>query len=205
MTSLRALADLHEIERVHAHLLLPAFSVEQLVTAELLCDGVASGETEVLVLTEGGVATAIAVGDFSDGVTLLSYLAVHSSGCGEGRGATLLTAVLDRWVASPQHGQIVLAEAEDPASHSLSPKYHRVGGMMLLALRIEPSALDVSGSRLMHVEPVVRMLEGYFDWAEGSPRPDDPASRAIFAALEAEGGVRLLDPRVFLATTSDAA
>ncbi len=76
---------------------------------------------------------------------------------------------------------------------------------MLLALRIEPSALDVSGSRLMHVEPVVRMLEGYFDWAEGSPRPDGPAARAIFAALEAEGGVRSLDPRVFRATTSDAA
>ncbi|MCV2396409.1 GNAT family N-acetyltransferase [Actinotalea sp. M2MS4P-6] len=216
--TLREVRDPAEIAQVHARLLEPAFEPTELVTVESLVEGVAAGETEVLVTARDGEPQAVAVGDFSPGVALLSYLAVAPGHRSTGLGATLLAAAVARWLARVDPPAVVLTEVEDPACHeahalrgdparrvrfyargggrlldvpyfqpSLGAGLPRVPGMLLVALHIDPR-LEHDG-RLTDAAPVVAMLEGYFDWAEGVARPADADARALFAALERPGGV----------------
>lgn len=220
MTTIGVIADREAISEAYEQLLVPAFVPHELVGESDIIDGVASGSTEVLVARDKGRVVGVAVGDFSEGVTLLSYLAVRPGSRGRGWGSLVLTAALDRWFGT--RGGIIVAEVEDPAHHAAHPDYGdplrrldfyrdhgaralgipffqpslgpglpRVPHMFLLVLRVDPAWLSADATRLIDSGPLVTMMEWYFDGCEGTARPVDPDSRALFAALEEPGGVAL--------------
>ncbi|MGY1635794.1 hypothetical protein ACI78V_03975 [Geodermatophilus sp. SYSU D00742] len=209
--------DPAELRLVHARLLAPTFSPDELLGAEELSRAVAGDSAEVLVLRRADEPTSVAVAEFfpAASVVLLSYLATAPAVRSTGQGRQLLDAALARWTA--RHDPcLVLAEVEDPAHHPRNRygdpearlRFYARGGAEVLDLpyfqpRLRPDSARVPHLFLLvlHSAPslrsgpgavdgtlVRRFLEELFVGGEGR-LPEDPDGRRLLAA--ATGGVRV--------------
>jgi len=176
----------------------------------------------VVALDDAGTPVGVAVGEWSPDsrILLLGYLAVSRESRSGGIGGKLLTHAFERW-RDEFDPAAILAEIEHPAAYPASPDrgdpvarlrfYARLGGralpvpyfqpalgpgrsrvygMILAALWVGPAgAGELPGT--IAAEPVRAYVRGYFLDTEGSV-PDDPAARALFAALDRPDGIPLV-------------
>ncbi|HEY1174656.1 MAG TPA: GNAT family N-acetyltransferase [Phytomonospora sp.] len=154
-------------------------------------------------------------------VQLLTYLAVLPSQRGTGVGRQLLRHVLEEWRMTHRPCAI-LAEVEHPGAHAgtaehgdpsarlrfyerfgamaldlpyfqpaMSPESGRVYGMVLLVLHLDP---ELAGERrgTLASHPLRTFMLEYLAGTEGAHREPDPATTALFAAIDRPGGVAAL-------------
>jgi GNAT superfamily N-acetyltransferase len=211
-----------ELEDVYRRLLEPNFPPEEMGTLEDLAGGVGTGSASVLVHTTGGEADAVAVGwRFAPiPVVLLSHLAVATGARGAGVGGVLLREAVTAWTRTPclvlaevdHPSSDRVAEAWGDPRRRLAfytrhgarvldlpyvqPEVHagkgRVGGMLLLALHVDPTLLTPTGT--VRSKAVEAFLRAYFVAAEGAP-PLDPQARILLQRASDPAGIVLLDPR----------
>ncbi|GIG69544.1 hypothetical protein Pen01_58390 [Phytomonospora endophytica] len=154
-------------------------------------------------------------------VQLLTHLAVLPSQRGTGVGRQLLRHVLEEW-RMRHRPCAILAEVEHPAVHAgspehgdptarlrfyerfgamalalpyfqpaLSPESPRMYGMVLLILHLDPElAGERQGTLASH--PLRTFMLEYIAETEGAHRGPDPATTALFAAIDRPGGVAAL-------------
>lgn len=154
-------------------------------------------------------------------VMLLSYLAVVPAVRGSGIGTLPHTGQLDRW-REKYRPCLVVAEVESPNGHhssaaygdpvarlrfygrhgarvldlpyfqpALSPQKSRVPDMLLLALHADPELTGPGGPGTAASAPIRTFLTEYLTLAEGGVG-DDAATAALWRALDAPAGVRML-------------
>jgi GNAT superfamily N-acetyltransferase len=176
----------------------------------------------VAAVDDAGTPVGAAVAEWSPAtrILLLAYLAVRPGQRAHGVGGALLEHGLTRWLAE-YDPLAFLAEVEHPDAHPASPAhgdpgarlrfYHRHGGRALAMPYFQP-ALGPGMSRVYGLILTVlwagpeaagagpdtlsgalltRYLREYFLETEGAV-PDDPATRAVWQALDRPGGVPLV-------------
>ncbi len=205
MTSLDHVTDPVHLAEIYRELLEPHFGPEELIEPQTLIRGVADGVIDVIAQREAGEWLGVAVGDFSPGVTLLSYLAVSEHARGKGVGSQVLTSAIHDWSRREGSGDLVIAEVEDPGHHPSHPLrgdptrrfefYARHGALVVDVPYFQPS-LREGLPRVPHMLLVVL-------WVREQDRADDGhtlrRTAPLVAMLEdyfegAEGSARPQDP-----------
>jgi GNAT superfamily N-acetyltransferase len=145
-----------------------------------------------LVALRGSEAVGVALGEFHapSGILMLGYLAVRDDQRGLGVGTALLERALPSW-RTAVNPIAVLAEVEDPRSHSKSQYgdpaarlrfYERFGSQVLpvqyFQPRLAPELPRVHGMFLVCLDPglnsisadaVAKFLDNYIAVCEGGP------------------------------------
>lgn len=207
------------VRSLHREVLAPSFPPAELVDAERLVAGHASGRLRSLGVVEDDRVVAGVVGEwFVDArVLLVLYLAIAPGRRGGGVGGRLLAAALDDWRALAPLA--VVAEVEHPDHHAASDAYGdpvarlrfyaRLGARVLALPYFQPGD-GPGGERVpalllvsfparpgedaddVPAAPLRAFLETNLRESEGT-LADDAATRRL---LDAAGGarVRLVDP-----------
>lgn len=175
----------------------------------------------LVAVDEVGRPAGAAFGRWSAGsrVQLLAYLAVKPGTRGHGLGGRLLHDAVDAW-RERYDPCVIVAEVESPDGPMVHEAYgdprrrlafykaagarvldlpyfqpgigspsRRVRGMLLLALHADPSFKQGQADRLSG-GPLRAFMEEYIESAEGA-RPTDWDAKALFTAIDREGGVPL--------------
>jgi GNAT superfamily N-acetyltransferase len=207
---------------VFDEVLAPSFPPDELGTVDGLRAGVADGSIAVTALVEDDRPVAVAVGEWSPDsrVLLLAYLAARPGERSRGFGGKLLGVVNGAWQARFEP-LLTLAEIEHPGAHggteahgdpaqrlrfyarhgvraldlpyfqpALHPGAKRVYGLLLSVLAMTPEAAGGEEGTVDPV-PVKEFLTEYLEGTEGKVG-DDPATKALWAALD-RPGIPLLD------------
>jgi GNAT superfamily N-acetyltransferase len=176
----------------------------------------------LVALDDSDKPVAAAVGEWSAAtrIVLLGYLAVSEHSRSGGIGGQLLEHAVRTW-RQELDPRAVLTELEHPAAHpadpdhgdpaarlrfygrhrtraldvpyfqpALGPGRHRVYGLVLAALWVGPAGTGAAPDTVDGALVGAYMRE-YFEDTEGKV-PDDPAARALFAALDRPDGIPLL-------------
>jgi GNAT superfamily N-acetyltransferase len=176
----------------------------------------------LVALDDSDKPVAVAVGEWSAATrtVLLGYLAVSEHSRSGGIGGQLLEHALRAW-RQELDPRVMLTELEHPAAHpanpghgdpaarlrfyarhrtraldvpyfqpALGPGRHRVHGLVLAALWVGPAGTGAAPDTVDGAL-VREFMAEYFEETEGKV-PDDPAARALFAALDRPDGIPLL-------------
>lgn len=167
------------------------------------------------------IAAAVGEWSAATRVVLLGYLAVAGHSRSGGVGGTLLEHALHAWRREFEP-RAILTELEHPAAHpavsaehgdpaarlrfygrhrtraldvpyfqpALGPDRDRVYGLVLAALWVGPEGTGTAPDTVDGTL-VGDFMREYFEETEGKV-PDDPAARALFAALDRPDGIPLL-------------
>ncbi len=206
----------------YAHILLPHFRAEELVSKENFAAELKSGGSRALVAhTATGVIAGGAVAEVfpRSGVVLLSYIAVPPRGRGLGTGSVLMRAATAIWGAA-WRPRLMVMEVEDPGhfgnDETFGDPYARVRFYERLGARILPvpyfqPALGAGRDRVRHLmlmvfggtevprgtsridgQLVESFLTEYLEACEGQVRSDDEEAQRLLAACRRPGGLPLL-------------
>jgi GNAT superfamily N-acetyltransferase len=173
----------------------------------------------LVAVDDAGRPAGAAFGRWSEAsrVQLLAYLAVKPSTRGHGLGGRLLRDAVEAWRERYDPCMIV-AEVESPDAPAVHEAYgdprrrlafyenagaraldlpyfqpgmggpaRRVQGMLLLVLHADPSFTQEGADRLAG-GPLRTFMEAYLESAEGA-RPTDWDAKALFKAIDQEGGI----------------
>lgn len=211
----------HELAGLHRDLLTPSFPAAELSPLDVLVTDVESGRSQVHVAEVDGEFVAVAVIEtLGPEVALLAYLVARADQRGTGVGGRLYDAVLKDLRREGGPG-LVVAEVEHPEVYTVADPaygdpvarlrfYGRRGarildvpyfqpsigdadpvyGLLLLALAVRSDLTDPAGTLLLEALPLRTALVEAMGGADGS---GDGPSDALVAALDAPGGVPLLD------------
>jgi len=210
------------LDTVFAEVLAPSFPADELGTVDGLRTGVADGSVVMTAVVEHDRPLAVAVGEWSpeSRVLLLAYLAARPGERSHGLGGRLLGVVNGAW-RERFTPLLTLAEIEHPGVHGPSEAYgdpakrlrfyarhgvralalpyfqpaltaggSRVYGLLLSVLAMVPAASG-AGPDTVDPAPVREFLTEYLEATEGGVG-DDPATKALWSALDRPGGVPLL-------------
>jgi GNAT superfamily N-acetyltransferase len=192
-------ADCTELDQgsftmLYRRVLEPAFPPSELEDLDTLMCAYLSGGAGFLSLValRGSEAVGVALGEFHapSGILMLGYLAVRDDQRGLGVGTALLERALPSW-RTAVNPIAVLAEVEDPRSHSKSQYgdpaarlrfYERFGSQVLpvqyFQPRLAPELPRVHGMFLVCLDPglnsisadaVAKFLDNYIAVCEGGP------------------------------------